>query len=78
MIALSFFTALFSFIAIVSGATLLVLIYLDNRNVRIDDGIANFRRHIDALSPEARRHTVENYPVVTSPIEETEEQDDGT
>lgn len=53
-----FFTALFSFIAIVSGATLLVLIYLDNRNVRIDDGIANFRRHIDALSPEARQSSV--------------------
>ena len=52
MIALSFFTGLFSFIAIVSGSTLLVMIYLDNRNVRIDDGIENFRRHIDALSPE--------------------------
>jgi len=58
MIALSFFTGLFSFIAIVSGATLLVMIYLDNRNVRIDDGIANFRRHIDALSPEARQSSV--------------------
>jgi len=38
--------------------TLLVLIYLDNRKVRIDDGIARFRRHIDALSPEARRTSV--------------------
>jgi hypothetical protein len=34
------------------------MIYLDNRNVRIDDGIANFRRHIDALSPEARQSSV--------------------
>jgi hypothetical protein len=58
MIAVCFFTGLFSFIAIVSGATLLVMIYLDNRNVRIDDGIANFRRHIDALSPEARQSSV--------------------
>ncbi len=58
MIAVSFFTGLFSFIAIVSGSTLLVMIYLDNRNVRIDDGIANFRRHIDALSPEARQSSV--------------------
>jgi hypothetical protein len=58
MIAVSFFTGLFTFIAIVSGATLLVMIYLDNRNVRIDDGIANFRRHIDALSPEARQSSV--------------------
>ena len=58
MIALSFFTGLFSFFSIVSGSTLLVMIYLDNRNVRIDDGIANFRRHIDALSPEARQSSV--------------------
>lgn len=58
MIALSFLTGLFTFIAVVSGSTLLVMIYLDNRNVRIDDGIANFRRHIDALSPEARQSSV--------------------
>jgi hypothetical protein len=58
MISLSFLTGLFTFIAIVSGATLLIMIYLDNRNVRIDDGIANFRRHIDALSPEARQSSV--------------------
>jgi len=58
MIAVSFFTGIFTFIAIVSGATLLVMIFLDNRNVRIDDGIANFRRHIDALSPEARQSSV--------------------
>ena len=58
MIGVSFLTGLFTFFAIVSGSTLLVLIYLDNRNVRIDDGIANFRRHIDALSPEARQSSV--------------------
>jgi hypothetical protein len=58
MIAVSFLTGLFTFFAIVSGSTLLVLIYLDNRNVRIDDGIANFRRHVDALSPEARQSSV--------------------
>lgn len=58
MIAVSFITGMFTFLAIVSGATLLVLIYLDNRKVRIDDGIARFRRHIDALSPEARRTSV--------------------
>jgi hypothetical protein len=58
MIAMAFFTGLFAFIAIVSGATLLIMIYFDNRNVRIDDGIANFRRHIDALSPEARQSSV--------------------
>ena len=42
-----------------------------------NDSVADFQRHLNALSPEARRHTVENYPVVTSPTEETEEQTDG-
>jgi hypothetical protein len=58
MIAMSFITTFFTFMAVVSGGTLLVLVYLDNRKVRIDDGIAQFRRHIDALSPEARRSSV--------------------
>jgi hypothetical protein len=34
-------------------------VYLDHRKSRIDDGIAQFRRHIDALSPEARRNSVQ-------------------
>ena len=58
MISMSFLTGLFTFLAIVSGSALLVMVYLDNRKVRIDDGIAKFRRHIDALSPEARRSSV--------------------
>ena len=58
MIAVSFITGFFTVMAIISGSALLVLVYLDNRKVRIDDGIAQFRRHIDALSPEARRSSV--------------------
>ena len=58
MIAMSVITSFFTFMAVLSGGTLLVLVYLDNRKVRIDDGIAQFRRHIDALSPEARRSSV--------------------
>jgi hypothetical protein len=58
MIAMSAITSFFTFMAVLSGGTLLVLVYLDNRKVRIDDGIAQFRRHIDALSPEARRSSV--------------------
>ncbi len=58
MIAMSFITSFFTFMAVVSGGTLFVLVYLDNRKSRIDDGIAQFRRHIDALSPEARRSSV--------------------
>lgn len=58
MIAMSFITKFFTFMAAVSGSALLVLVYLDNRKSGIDDGIAQFRRHIDALSPEARRNSV--------------------
>ena len=58
MIAMSFITWFFTILALLSGSALLVLVYLDNRKARIDDGIAQFRRHIDALSPEARRSSV--------------------
>jgi hypothetical protein len=58
MIALSTITWLFTILACISGGALLVLVYLDNRKSRIDDGIAKFRRHIDALSPESRRSSV--------------------
>jgi hypothetical protein len=58
MIALSFISGFFWVMAIISGSTLLTLVYLDHRKSRIDDGIAQFRRHIDALSPEARRSSV--------------------
>lgn len=58
MIALSTITWFFTVMACITGGALLVLVYLDNRKSRIDDGIAQFRRHIDALSPEARRNSV--------------------
>lgn len=58
MIAVEFLTAMFTVLAAISGSALLVLVWLDNRRVRIDDGIASFRRHIDALSPESRRNSV--------------------
>ena len=58
MIAMSFITEFFTFLAVVSGSALLVLVWLDNRKSGIDDGIAQFRKHIDALSPESRRNSV--------------------
>lgn len=58
MIAMSFITGFFWVMAFISGSILLALVYLDNRKSRIDDGIAQFRRHIDALSPDARRNSV--------------------
>ena len=58
MIAMSLLTSIFALLAVLCGGTLLVLVYLDNRRARIDNGIAAFRRHIDALSPESRRTSV--------------------
>lgn len=58
MIVAGIFTTLFATIAVMCGLGLLVLVYLDNRSSRIDDSIAAFRKHIDALSPEARRSTI--------------------
>lgn len=47
-----------------------------------NDSVADFQRHLNALSPEARRHTVENYSdkrfVDSLPIEENEDRDNGT
>lgn len=58
MIAFSFLPFFFTVLSVMSGTALLVLVWLDNRKARIDDSIAAFRRHIDALSPESRRGTV--------------------
>ncbi len=58
MIALSIITSVFALLAAISGTSLLVLVYLDNRKSRLDDGIARFQRHIDALSTESRRSSV--------------------
>ena len=62
MIAVAFLPVMFTVLACISGSLLLVLVYLDNRNSRIDDSIDAFRRHIDALSPEARRNSVMRGP----------------
>jgi hypothetical protein len=53
---------MFTVLACITGSLLLVLVYLDNRKSRIDDSINAFRRHIDALSPEARRNSVMRNP----------------
>jgi len=58
LLALSTVTTVFIVLSAVSGITLLFTVYLDYRRSRIDDSIAAFRRHIDALSPESRRSAV--------------------
>lgn len=58
MIALGILPVIFSLCAAICGVVLLVLIFLDFRKTRIDDGISAFHRHIDALSPQARRDSI--------------------
>jgi hypothetical protein len=58
IVALSTLTTVFIVLSAVSGIALLFTVYLDYRRSRIDDSIAAFRRHIDALSPESRRSSV--------------------
>ena len=58
MIAMGLVAWVFAVLAAGCGSVLLVLVYLDHRASRIDDSIASFRRHIDALSPEARHESM--------------------
>ena len=58
MIALGILPVIFGLCAATCGVVLLVLIFLDFRKTRIDDGISAFHRHIDALSPQARRDSI--------------------
>lgn len=58
LLALSTLTTVFIVLSATSGVVLLFTVYLDHRRSRIDDSIAAFRRHIDALSPESRRSSV--------------------
>lgn len=46
-------------IVVLAVVVLGALVFLLGRNRRPDDGVTNFRRHIDALSPEARREVIE-------------------
>lgn len=62
MIIAGLFTTLFATLAVMCGLGLVVLVYLDHRSSRIDDSIAAFRKHIDALSPEARRSSIVRPP----------------
>lgn len=57
MIAASVLTVVFALFSVGSGAALLVLVWLDHRSSRIDNSIARFQRHINALSAEARGET---------------------
>jgi hypothetical protein len=66
---------------VASCVVVFAVLATSRRTPASNDSVAEFQRHLNALSPEARRHTVENYPdkksVEPLPIEENEELDDG-
>lgn len=61
MIAAQTAVVVFAVLALVCGATLATILFRQQRQTGIYDGIENFRRHIDALSPEARRNVVNKH-----------------
>jgi hypothetical protein len=58
MIAVQTPVVIFALLALACGGTLATLLFRQQRKTGIYDGIESFRRHIDALSPDARRHVV--------------------
>jgi len=56
MIAISSFSLLFAAISVVSAATLVVMMLQESRNATRNNGMAAFRRHLDALSDDSRAH----------------------
>ena len=59
-------------VAVVALVVIAVVIVIVRRS-RATDGVATFRRQIDALSPEARREVVDKVQA----LEEDEERPDG-
>lgn len=58
MIAAQAVVVVFALLALACGAALATILFRQQHQTGIYDGIENFRRHIDALSPEARRNVV--------------------
>ena len=46
-------------IAVLVVVVVLAVVFLARRSRPSEDGVASFRRHIDELSPEARREVIE-------------------
>jgi hypothetical protein len=58
---------------VIASAVLVLIMMIVRRSPVSDDGIADFRRHLNALSPEARRPVAEALKK-----EEDRESNDGT
>lgn len=53
---------IFALLALACGGALATILFRQqHQKTGIYDGIENFRRHIDALSPEARRNVVQRH-----------------
>ena len=61
MIATQTAVIVFALLALACGAALATILFRQQHQTGIYDGIENFRRHIDALSPEARRNVVNRH-----------------
>lgn len=62
MIAAQTAVIVFALLALACGAALATILFRQqHQKTGIYDGIENFRRHIDALSPEARRTVVQRH-----------------
>jgi hypothetical protein len=61
MIAAQTPVVIFALLALSCGAGLATVLFRQQRKTGIYDGIENFRRHINALSPEARRNVVNRH-----------------
>ena len=71
MIAAQTAVVVFAALALACGAALATVLFRQQHQTGIYDGIENFRRHIDALSPEARRNVV-NRQVETRSADRTD------
>ena len=71
MIAAQTAVVVFAALALACGAALATVLFRQRHQTGIYDGIENFRRHIDALSPEARRNVV-NRQVETRSADRTD------
>ncbi|MEY2641902.1 MAG: hypothetical protein EBU67_00595 [Actinobacteria bacterium] len=71
MIAAQTAVVVFAVLALACGAALATVLFRQQHQTGIYDGIENFRRHIDALSPEARRNVV-NRQVETRSADRTD------
>ncbi|MBM3741370.1 MAG: hypothetical protein ACKOEH_00560 [Actinomycetota bacterium] len=56
IVASSFLAVIFATISIVSGASLIFLVFSQERKTSSTEGMAAFHRHLNALSDESREH----------------------